>query len=62
MANILATPERIRQAIKDWIDETDTDIIEFVYNQNFDGEIHYNPEVGLFEVPEEEARRIGLDL
>jgi hypothetical protein len=62
MANILVTPERLREVVKTWIEETDIQNVAEVFNQNFDEEIWYNPEVGMFEMPESEAKNLGLDL
>lgn len=62
MDNILATPEKIREVLKNWIDETDNETIERVFNENFDDEIWYDVLVGLFQIPIEEAKRLGLDL
>jgi len=61
MKNVLATTETIKNVLKNWIDEADHDTIEMIYNQNFDNEIVYDPEVGLFEVPVDEAKRVGID-
>jgi hypothetical protein len=62
MANVLVTPQKLREVVKTWIEETDVENVIEVFNQNFDDECWYNPEVGLIEMPEEEARRLGLDL
>ena len=61
MANKLITPERIRQALIDWISETDNSNIELLYNENFDNLIMFDHELGMFVVPEEEVKRVGLD-
>lgn len=58
--NVLVTPQKIRQAIKDWIDETDKQTIERIFNENFDDKIIYDSKLGFFLVPEEEAKRLGL--
>ena len=62
MANVLVTPQKLREVVKTWIEETDIQNVADVFNQNFDEEIWYNPEVGLFEMPEEEAKNLGLNV
>lgn len=62
MANVLVTPQKLREVVKIWIEETDILNVADVFNQNFDEEIWYNPEVGLFEMPEEEAKNLGLNV
>ena len=55
-----ATPDDIREAIKNWIDETDNDTIERIWNENFDEPITFLVEQGVFEIPEGEAERNGI--
>jgi hypothetical protein len=62
MANVLVTPERIRETLKTWIDEASNDDIQRVFNSEFDDEIFYEPQVGCFEVPQDLAVNLGLDL
>lgn len=57
---IQCSSEDIREAIKSWIDEADNETIERIWNENFDEEITYITEDGLFEIPESEAERNGI--
>ena len=50
----------IRNVIIDWIAETDADILEGVYNENFDEPIRFDPQTSLFTMSEQEAKRVGL--
>jgi hypothetical protein len=54
------TTDDIRQVMKDWIDEATNDTLECVWNDNFDGNISYDPEQGVFEISDEEADRVGI--
>ena len=57
-----ATPDDIREAIKNWIDETSNDNIEQLWNEWFDEDITYEPEQGVFEISVDEAERNGIEL
>jgi hypothetical protein len=63
MANdkrVLVSPEKIREAIKNWIDETDVETIETIFGDYFDSRAYFSSEFNQFNLPEEEAKRIGI--
>lgn len=55
-----ATRDDIEQAMINWIKEADSDTIERVWNENFNEEITYLHEQGVFEIPVDEAERNGI--
>lgn len=57
---ILVSKENIRKALVSWIEEADVVTLSSILYENFDEGIHYNPKIGLFEVPSDEAERLGL--
>lgn len=59
-AIVEASSDKIREALKNWIDEADNETIERIYNENFDEEISYDAENECFDVPHSEAERVGL--
>ena len=59
-AIVEVSPDKIREALKSWIDEADNETIERIFNENFDEEISYEVEDECFDVPFAEAERLGL--
>ena len=53
-------PEDLRSAIKDWIDDSDFETIISLFEENFEGPIHFDEELGLYEINTDEAWRLGL--
>ena len=50
----------VRNVIIDWIAETDADILEGIYNENFDEPIRFDKKANLFVMSEQEAKRVGV--
>ena len=59
-AIVEVSSNKIREALKSWIDEADNETIERVFNENFDEPISYEVEDECFDVPFAEAEKLGL--
>ncbi len=58
MANIIAI-KKIKEILKDFIDEASPETIQTIFNENLNGEITYI-EDGFFNVNDEAAKNHGL--
>jgi len=60
LAGFEATPEQIVEALKSWIDKMDSEDIEKVYKENFDGDFKYNQHRNTFMMSALFAVKLGL--
>lgn len=58
---VQVSPEEIRRVIIEWIADSDCDTLLRIYNENFDEPITYDQEKYEFNVPIEEADRVGME-